>query len=184
MPQDIAIKSKKEQKLIQRLISAENCQEKRILMNTTSFAIPNVYLIEPKVFGDERGFFFLKASTRRNLKQIASAKQYSFCKITTACSLRGLHYQIQQPQGKLVPIVQGERYLMLWVPEGFAHGFVMLSDTVEFLYKKPTTTAPAFEPCIAWNDPSSALSGPTGLRPQLSAKDQAGMSLALAEVFA
>jgi dTDP-4-dehydrorhamnose 3,5-epimerase len=123
--------------------------------------------------------------------------------------LRGLHYQIQQPQGKLVRVVQGEVFdvavdirkssptfgkwvgeilsaenkRQLWVPEGFAHGFVVLSDTAEFLYKTTDYYAPERERCIAWNDPSLAIAWPIAGEPALSAKDAQGAALASAEVF-
>jgi dTDP-4-dehydrorhamnose 3,5-epimerase len=121
-----------------------------------------------------------------------------------------LHYQLQQPQGKLVRVVRGavfdvavdirksspsfgqwagvelseDNHKQFWVPPGFAHGFVVLSETADFLYKTTNYYAPAHERCIAWNDPAIGISWPQGLTPQLSAKDQAGLSLAHAEVFA
>lgn len=181
-------------------------------MKATPLAIPDVVLIEPKVFGDERGFFFESYNHARF--EEAVGKKIWFMQDNHSRSaknvLRGLHYQIQQPQGKLVRVVQGEVFdvavdlrkssktfgqwvgeilsaenkRQLWIPEGFAHGFVVLSDTAEFLYKTTDYYAPVYERCIAWNDPAIGITWPAGLRPQLSAKDQAGLSLAQAEVFA
>ena len=181
-------------------------------MKAIPLAIPDVVLIEPQVFGDERGFFF-ESYNQSRFEEIAGRK-VQFVQDNHSRSmksvLRGLHYQIQQPQGKLVRVVQGEVFdvavdlrkssktfgqwvgevlsaenkRQLWAPEGFAHGFVVLSETAEFLYKTTDYYAPAFERCIAWNDPSIGINWPAGLQPQLSSKDQAGLSLAQAEVFA
>ena len=149
---------------------------------------------------------FLEASTKRKLKQ-PSASRCSLCKITTAAAL---YYQIQQPQGKLVRVVQGEVFdvavdlrkssetfgqwvgeilsaenkRQLWVPEGFAHGFVVLSDTAEFLYKTTDYYAPVHERCILWYDPTLRIQWPDGIQPILSAKDAQGQLFAQAEVFA
>ena len=181
-------------------------------MKAIPLAIPDVVLIEPQVFGDERGFFF-ESYNQSRFEEI-SGRKVQFVQDNHSRSmksvLRGLHYQIQQPQGKLVRVVQGEVFdvavdlrkssktfgqwvgevlsaenkRQLWAPEGFAHGFVVLSETAEFLYKTTDYYAPAFERCIAWNDPSIGINWPAGLQPQLSSKDQAGLSLAQAEVFA
>lgn len=181
-------------------------------MKATPLAIPDVVLIEPKVFGDERGFFF--ESFHQARFEAAIGKPVQFVQDNHSFSvknvLRGLHYQILQPQGKLVRVVQGEVFVVavdvrkssptfgqwvgeilssdnkrqVWIPEGFAHGFVVLSETAEFLYKTTDYYAPAFERCIAWNDPAICISWPNGFQPQLSAKDHAGLPLAQAEVFA
>ena len=117
--------------------------------------IPDLLILEPKVFGDSRGFFF------------ESFNQQDFNQVT------GLDVNFVQDNHK-----------QFWVPPGFAHGFVVLSDTADFLYKTTDYYAPAHERCIAWNDPAIGITWPQGLTPQLSAKDQAGLALAQAEVFA
>ncbi|MBC7488886.1 MAG: dTDP-4-dehydrorhamnose 3,5-epimerase [Glaciimonas sp.] len=181
-------------------------------MKVTPLAIPDVVLLEPKVFGDERGFFF--ESFNQTQFEIAIGMQVTFVQDNHSCStkgvLRGLHYQIQQPQGKLVRVVQGEVFdvavdirkssptfgqwvgeilsadnkRQLWVPEGFAHGFMVLTETAEFLYKTTNCYAPEFERCIAWNSPTLAIRWPAmAVAPKLSAKDAAGSQLADAEVF-
>lgn len=177
-------------------------------MNVTPTAIPDVLIIEPKVFGDERGFF-LESFNQRAFSQ-ATGLDVQFVQDNHSRSargvLRGLHYQLQQPQGKLVRVVQGEVFdvavdlrkssptfgqwvgetlsadnkRQLWIPQGFAHGFVVLSETAEFLYKTTDYYAPAHERCIAWNDPTIGIVWPQGLQPQLSAKDKAGLPLAQA----
>ncbi|MGZ5051267.1 MAG: dTDP-4-dehydrorhamnose 3,5-epimerase [Methylobacter sp.] len=181
-------------------------------MNSTCLAIPDVILFEPKVFGDDRGFFF--ESFNQAQFNAAVGREVTFVQDNHSRSvknvLRGLHYQIQQPQGKLVRVVQGEVFdvavdvrkssptfgqwvgeilsaenkRQLWVPEGFAHGFVVLSDHAEFLYKTTDYYAPAHERSIAWNDPTIAIDWPISGTPSLSAKDSAGSSFIDAEVFA
>jgi len=181
-------------------------------MKVTACAIPDVLLIEPKVFGDERGFFFESFNQRQFIEIIG--REVDFVQDNHSRSarsvLRGLHYQIQQPQGKLVRVVQGEVFdvavdirkssatfgqsvgeilsadnkRMFWVPEGFAHGFVVLSDTAEFLYKTTDYWAPEFERSIAWNDPAIGIQWPFEGEPTLSAKDQQAKPLATAEHFA
>ena len=181
-------------------------------MKATPLAIPDVVLIEPKVFGDERGFFF--ESFNQAQFKAAIGKPVQFVQDNHSRSakhvLRGLHYQIQQPQGKLVRVVQGEVFdvavdlrkrsktfgqwvgeilsaenkRQLWIPEGFAHGFVVLSDTAEFLYKTTDYYAPAHERCILWNDETLAIHWPAGIQPILSAKDAQGKAFVDAEVFA
>jgi dTDP-4-dehydrorhamnose 3,5-epimerase len=181
-------------------------------MKATPLTIPDVILIEPKVFGDDRGFFF--ESFNQSKFEAAIGRQVAFMQDNHSRSvknvLRGLHYQIQQPQGKLVRVVQGEVFdvavdirkstptfgewvgeilsaenkRQMWVPEGFAHGFVVLSDTAEFLYKTTDYYAPEHERCIAWNDPAIAIKWPLDGAPALSAKDQQGKPLAEAEHFA
>ena len=180
-------------------------------MKYTSLAIPEVIVFEPKVFSDERGFFF-ESFNQCNFEE-AVGKKVSFLQGNHSRSvknvLRGLHYQIQQPQGKLVRVVQGEVFdvavdirknsptfgqwvgeilsaenkKQLWVPEGFAHGFFTLSDTAEFLYKTTDYWAPAFERCIRWDDPEIGITWPTDMAPTVSAKDAVGNSLGNAEVF-
>ena len=181
-------------------------------MQTTRLAIPDVVLIEPKVFGDARGFFY-ESFNQRAFNE-ASGTSHQFVQDNHSRSskgvLRGLHYQIQQPQGKLVRVVQGavfdvavdirkssptfgqwvgvelsaDNHRQLWVPPGFAHGFVVLSDTAEFLYKTTDYYAPQHERCIAWNDPSLAIDWPDlGMAPLLSAKDAAGVALSAAQGF-
>ncbi len=180
-------------------------------MKATATALPEVMVIEPKVFGDARGFFF--ESFNQRAFDEATGTQVAFVQDNHSRStrgvLRGLHYQIQQPQGKLVRVVRGavfdvavdirrqspnfgkwvgvelseDNQRQLWVPPGFAHGFVVTSETADFLYKTTDYYAPAFERCIAWNDPAIGIVWPEGLVPQLSAKDAAGAALGMAEVF-
>ncbi|MFN9470779.1 dTDP-4-dehydrorhamnose 3,5-epimerase [Acidovorax sp.] len=182
-------------------------------MQATRLAIPDVVLIEPKVFGDARGFFF-ESFNQRAFNE-ATGTDHDFVQDNHSRSargvLRGLHYQVQQPQGKLVRVVRGavfdvavdirkgsptfgqwvgeelseDNHRQLWVPPGFAHGFLVLSETAEFLYKTTDYYAPAHERCIIWNDPSIGIAWPDiGANPLLSAKDQQGLALENAEVFA
>jgi len=181
-------------------------------MKCTPTAIPEVFIIEPQVFGDERGFFFESFNRRQFTEMIG--RDVDFVQDNHSRSaknvLRGLHYQIQQPQGKLVRVVQGEVFdvavdlrkssptfgqwvgeplsaenkRQLWVPEGFAHGFVVLSETAEFLYKTTDYYAPAYECCIRWNDPTLQIKWPQGIQPILSGKDASGALFTEAEVFA
>lgn len=181
-------------------------------MKATPLAIPDVILIEPKVFGDERGFFFESFNQAQFEQAIGKPMQFVQDNHSRSAKhvLRGLHYQIQQPQGKLVRVVQGEVFdvavdlrknsptfgqwvgeilsadnkRQLWVPEGFAHGFVVMSDTAEFLYKTTDYYAPAHERCILWNDATLAIQWPAGIGPILSAKDAQGKPFIEAEVFA
>lgn len=181
-------------------------------MKAIPLAIPDVVLIEPKVFGDERGFFFESFNQARFDEAIGEQVQFVQDNHSRSVKnvLRGLHYQIQQPQGKLVRVVQGEVFdvavdlrkssktfgqcvgailsadnkRQLWIPEGFAHGFVVLSDTAEFLYKTTDYYAPAHERCILWNDPALRIQWPDGIHPILSAKDAQGKAFTEAEVFA
>jgi len=175
-------------------------------------SIPDCLIIEPKVFGDERGFFY--ESFNRKTFAALTGLDLDFVQDNHSKSakgvLRGLHYQIQQPQGKLVRAVQGavldvvvdirkssptfgqhvtvelsaENKRMFWVPAGFAHGFVVLSETAEFLYKTTDYYAPEFERCIAWNDPSLAIDWQLLGAPLVSAKDAQGKFFKEAEVFA
>ncbi|EGW22950.1 dTDP-4-dehydrorhamnose 3,5-epimerase [Methylobacter tundripaludum] len=181
-------------------------------MKVITTAIPDVLIIEPNVFGDERGFFF-ESFNRRRFAELTGC-DVDFVQDNHSRSvknvLRGLHYQIRQPQGKLVRVVQGavfdvavdirrsspsfgqsvglelsaENKRMLWIPEGFAHGFVVISETAEFLYKTTDYWAPEFERSIAWNDPAIGIQWPLQGEPALSVKDQQATSLAEAEHFA
>ncbi|MCF8192942.1 MAG: dTDP-4-dehydrorhamnose 3,5-epimerase [Candidatus Methylopumilus sp.] len=175
-------------------------------------AIPDVLIIEPKVFGDERGFFY-ESFNRRQFASLIG-RDLDFVQDNHSRSeknvLRGLHFQIQQAQGKLVRVIQGavydvavdirkssptfgqhvaielsaENQRMLWVPEGFAHGFLVTSATAEFLYKTTDYYAPEFERSIAWNDPALAIAWPIEGAPSLSAKDQQAPLLADVTCFA
>ncbi len=180
-------------------------------MKATSLAIPDVLLIEPRLFGDDRGFFYesfnqaqFDAAVGREVRFVQDNHSRSVKNV-----LRGLHYQINQPQGKLVRVVQGEVFdvavdirkssptfgkwvgevlsaankRQLWIPEGFAHGFVVQSDSAEFLYKTTDYYAPTHERCILWNDATLQVEWPDGIHPILSAKDSRGSSFADAEVF-
>lgn len=182
-------------------------------MGATRLAIPDVVLIEPKVFGDARGFF-LESFNQKAFDE-ATGTNYQFVQDNHSRSsrgvLRGLHYQIQQPQGKLVRVARGKVWDVavdirkgsptfgqwvgvelsennqhqLWVPPGFAHGFVVLSESADFLYKTTDYYAPQHERCIAWNDPALAITWPLeGGAPMLSGKDAMGLGLGAAEVFA
>lgn len=180
-------------------------------MKVTPTAIPEVLILEPKVFGDSRGFFF-ESFNQQAFKE-ATGVETSFVQDNHSRSakgvLRGLHYQVQQPQGKLVRVVRGavfdvavdirkssltfgkwvgvelteDNHRELFVPAGFAHGFLVLSDTADFLYKTTEYYAPQYERCIAWNDPDIGIEWPVRGQPTLSEKDQKGLSLAQAEVF-
>jgi dTDP-4-dehydrorhamnose 3,5-epimerase len=178
----------------------------------TPTAIPDLLILEPKVFGDSRGFFF-ESFNAKNFAQ-ATGLNVNFVQDNQSRSskgvLRGLHYQVQQTQGKLVHVTQGtvfdvavdirkssptfgkwvgcelsdSNHRQLWIPPGFAHGFMVLSESADFLYKTTDYYAPAHERCIAWNDSSIGIQWPEGITPLLSAKDQQGIALAEAEVFA
>jgi dTDP-4-dehydrorhamnose 3,5-epimerase len=174
-------------------------------------AISGLVIVEPKVFGDARGFFFESFNQRKFAELIGRDVEFVQDNHSRSVKnvLRGLHYQIQQPQGKLVRVVQGavldvavdirrssptfgqhvsielsaENKRMLWIPEGFAHGFVVISETAEFLYKTTDYWAPEFERSIAWNDPALGIRWPSQEAPSLSAKDQQGKLLSEAECF-
>lgn len=180
-------------------------------MKVVETSIPDVLIIEPKVFGDERGFFY--ESFNAAAFEAATGLKRQFVQDNHSKSqrgvLRGLHYQIQQPQGKLVRVVAGEVFdvavdlrksspsfgrwfgthlsaqnqRQLWIPEGFAHGFVVLSESSEFLYKTTDYYAPEHERSLLWNDPELGIQWPFDEAPQLSAKDQAGKLLRDAELF-
>ena len=172
-------------------------------MKVTRTAIPDVMLIEPKVFGDTRGFFYESFNERAFADATGVITRFVQDNHSKSAQgvLRGLHYQIQQPQGKLVRVVVGEVFdvavdirpgsptygawvgeilsaknnRQLWIPAGLAHGFLVLSDSAEFLYKTTDYYAPEHERCIAWNDPTLAIQWPAlNGAPQLSAKDAAG----------
>lgn len=173
--------------------------------------IPEVLVIEPKVFGDDRGFFFESFNAR--VFEQATGLTRDFVQDNHSKSsrnvLRGLHYQIRQPQGKLVRVVEGEVFdvavdlrrdsmtfgqwvgehlsaenkKQLWVPEGFAHGFVVLSETAEFLYKTTDYYAPEYERSVLWNDPDIGIEWPLVGEPKLAPKDAAAKLIAEAEVF-
>lgn len=181
-------------------------------MKIISTRIPEVMLIEPTVYGDERGFFF-ESFNEKKFKELTGIDTH-FVQDNHSKSvrgvLRGLHYQLQQTQGKLVRVVAGavfdvavdirkssptfgqwvgvelsaENKRQLWVPPGFAHGFVTTSDSAEFLYKTTDYWAPEFERSILWNDPAIAIDWQLDGEPQLSGKDKVGALLADAEVFA
>src|SRR5690606_15878872 len=180
-------------------------------MNATPLAIPDVILFEPKVFGDDRGFFFESFNQAQFVEAVG--KPVNFVQDNHSRSsrnvLRGLHYQIQQAQGKLVRVVAGEVFdvavdirrnsatfgqwvgeilsaenkKQLWIPAGFAHGFVTLTESAEFLYKTTDYWYPEHERCIAWNDPEIGFHWPLDQAPTLSAKDNLGVPLRQAEVF-
>lgn len=181
------------------------------IMNTISTILPDVLVIEPAVFGDQRGFF-LESFNQKAFEEKANIG-YQFVQDNHSRSvknvLRGLHYQIQQPQGKLVRVIVGEIYdiivdirkssptfgqwigallsaenkKQLWVPPGFAHGFLVISDVAEVLYKTTDYYAPQHERSILWNDPDLAIDWPLSEEPILSKKDQAGQPFRIAEVY-
>lgn len=182
-------------------------------MKVTPLAIPDVVLIEPQVFGDERGFFFESFNQRKFEEAIDRSVQFVQDNHSKSSKgiLRGLHYQMPpHAQGKLVRVVQGEVFdvavdirkssptfgqwvgeilsadnkKQLWVPEGFAHGFVVLSESADFLYKTTDYYAPEYERSIIWSDPQLAIAWPKGTQPVLSDKDQQAPELDQAEVFA
>ena len=180
-------------------------------MKITRTTIADVLVIEPRVFGDARGFFY-ESFNQRAFNQ-ATGLSLNFVQDNHSRSakgvLRGLHYQIQQPQGKLVRVVRGavfdvavdirkssptfgkwvgmelseDNHKQLWIPAGFAHGFLVTSDAAEFLYKTTDYYAPEHERCLAWNDQDIAIDWPLTTQPSLSAKDQQGLALREAETF-
>ncbi|MCK0507238.1 dTDP-4-dehydrorhamnose 3,5-epimerase [Aromatoleum anaerobium] len=179
-------------------------------MKATPTSIPDVLMIEPKVFGDARGFFFESFNARAF--RDATGLDETFVQDNHSRSargvLRGLHYQIRQPQGKLVRVVRGavfdvavdlrraspsfgrwagvelseDNHRQLWIPPGFAHGFVVLSESADFLYKTTDYYAPEHERCLLWNDPAVGIDWPLDA-PLLSGKDREGKPLAACEVF-
>jgi dTDP-4-dehydrorhamnose 3,5-epimerase len=180
-------------------------------MKAIQTSIPDLLIIEPRVFGDERGFFF-ESFNRRQFTEI-TGRDVDFVQDNHSRSvknvLRGLHYQIQHPQAKLVRVVQGsvldvavdirknsptfgqhvalelssDNKRMFWMPEGFAHGFVVLSDTADFLYKTTDYWYPQHERCLRWDDPALAIDWQLASTPALSIKDAQGKSLKDAELF-
>ena len=181
-------------------------------MRAMPTAIPDVLIIEPRVFGDDRGFFF-ESFNARAFEQATGLKR-EFVQDNHSKSarnvLRGLHYQIRSPQGKLVRVVQGEVFdvavdlrkssktfgqwvghilsaenkKQLWVPEGFAHGFLVLSETAEFLYKTTDYYAPEHERSLLWSDPVLDIKWPIDDEPKLAAKDASAKPFGEAECFA
>lgn len=180
-------------------------------MKVLATAIPDLLIVEPTVFGDDRGFFFESYNARKfaELTGVTAGFVQDNHSRSAKNVLRGLHYQVRQPQGKLVRVVAGsvfdvavdlrrnsatfgewegvelsaENKRMLWVPPGFAHGFLVLSEHAEFLYKTTDYWAPEHERCIMWNDPELAIAWPLQEEPQLSAKDLQGVAFSGAEVF-
>lgn len=181
-------------------------------MQAMRLSIPDVILFTPRVFGDARGFFFesFNQSTFEELSGLSRAFVQDNHSKSQAGVLRGLHYQLSpKAQGKLVRVVQGEVFdvavdirkhsatfghwvgarlssennQQLWIPEGFAHGFLTLSETAEFLYKTTNFYDPAYERCIAWNDADLNIQWPLEQEPVLSGKDQQGLAFRLAELF-
>ena len=180
-------------------------------MNVVKTKIPEVIVFEPKVFGDDRGFFY--ESFNAKVFEQATGLRPNFVQDNHSKSaknvLRGLHYQIEQAQGKLVRVTQGEVFdvavdmrassatfgqwvgelisaennRQMWIPAGFAHGFLVLSDTAEFLYKTTDFYAPQHECCLKWDDATVGIEWPLQGAPLLSAKDQLGLSLQNAEKF-
>lgn len=180
-------------------------------MNIVKTIIPEIRIIEPLLFGDARGFFY--ESFNRKIWQEKTGLQTTFVQDNHSRSernvLRGLHYQIQQPQGKLVRVVRGavfdvavdirksspcfgrwvgielseENHRQMWIPEGFAHGFLVLSDFAEVIYKTTDYWAPEYERTIIWNDPDLVIQWPLQKQPILSAKDVEGMAFRTAECF-
>jgi dTDP-4-dehydrorhamnose 3,5-epimerase len=180
-------------------------------MKVIQTAIPDLLIIEPKVFGDDRGYFF-ESFNRRKFAEL-TGRDVDFVQDNHSRStknvLRGLHYQIQRPQGKLVRVIQGavldvavdirknsptfgkhvalelsaENKLMFWIPEGFAHGFVVLTEAAEFLYKTTDYWYPEHERCIRWDDPGLEIDWKLQAAPLVSGKDAQGKSFVEAELF-
>jgi dTDP-4-dehydrorhamnose 3,5-epimerase len=180
-------------------------------MNIISTQVSDVLIIEPRVFEDNRGFFYESYNERAFAEKAGIATHFvqDNHSRSTQNVLRGLHYQIQQPQGKLVRAIVGavfdvavdlrkssptfgqwvgtllsaENKRQLWIPVGFAHGFYVVSEVAEVLYKATDYYAPQHERCVHWNDPDLAIAWSLTGEPIVSAKDQAGLSLKTAEVF-
>lgn len=180
-------------------------------MKTTRTAIPDVIELEPRVFGDERGFFYESFNQRAFAE--ATGVELQFVQDNHSRStrgvLRGLHYQVKQPQGKLVRVVRGavfdvavdlrrssptfgrwvaselteDNRRQLWVPPGFAHGFLVLSESADVLYKTTDYYAPEHERCIRWDDPEIGIDWPAGMSPRLSERDRRGEAFAAAALF-
>jgi dTDP-4-dehydrorhamnose 3,5-epimerase len=180
-------------------------------MNVIETDIPDVLLIEPPVFGDERGFFYESYNEKVFLDKVGISAHFVQDNHSRSMKnvLRGLHYQIHQAQGKLVRVVVGsvfdvavdlrkssatfgqwvgvylsaENKHQLWIPPGFAHGFLVLSECAEFLYKTTEYYAPQYDRTILWNDPDLAIAWPIPEEPVVSAKDKIGKLLVEAEVY-
>lgn len=180
-------------------------------MNVIATRLPEVLIIEPKVFGDDRGFFYESFNARAFAEATGCALQFvqDNHSRSTKGVLRGLHYQIEQAQGKLVRVTAGEvldvavdirrssatfgqwvsvrlsaqNHRQMWVPPGFAHGFVVLSESADFVYKTTDYYAPSAERCIRWDDPQLAIDWELQGAPILSPKDQAGKALSEADLF-
>lgn len=180
-------------------------------MQVVQTAIPEILILEPKVYGDDRGFFF-ESFNQQAFEKLTGVKahfvQDNHSK-SAAHVLRGLHYQIEQAQGKLVRVTSGEVFdvavdirrqsntfgkwvgvilsaenkRQLWIPPGFAHGFLVLKNDTEFLYKTTDYYAPQHERCIRWDDSIIGIEWPLSATPMLSGKDQLGLNLSQAEVF-
>ncbi len=181
-------------------------------MKVISTEIPDVLLLEPRVFQDERGYFLETWNARTFRNEIKLDVQFVQDNHSRSGRdvLRGLHYQIRQPQGKLIRVARGrifdvavdlrksrptfgrwvgyelseDNHRQLWIPPGFAHGFLVLSEIADVLYKTTDYYAPEHERCLIWNDPEVGIDWPLDREPVLSAKDQSGLSFAKAEVFA
>jgi len=181
-------------------------------ISVTATALPEVKIIEPKVFGDARGFFYESFNAREFAESVEADVEFVQDNHSRSAKgvLRGLHYQIEHAQGKLVRVVEGEvfdvavdirksspnfgkwvgvvlsteNHRQLWVPPGFAHGFVVLSESAQFLYKTTDYWYQAHERSIVWNDPAIGIEWPIDFEPIMAAKDAAGKRLAEAEVFA
>ena len=179
-------------------------------MKLSATSIADVLIVEPKVFGDSRGFFF-ESFNQRDFN-VATGTNFNFVQDNHSRSekgvLRGLHYQMGKPQGKLVRVVRGSVFdvavdiratsptfgqwmglelnehdnRQLWVPPGLAHGFLVLSDSADFVYKTTDYYAPELERCIAWNDPDLAIDWPLDMPPKLSVKDKLGVTLKSAKL--
>jgi len=180
-------------------------------MNCSPADIPDVVLLEPDVHGDARGFFMESFNSSTFADNVAPGIEFVQDNHSRSSRgvLRGLHYQIEQPQGKLVRVVNGavfdvavdlrrssptfgrwvgfelsaENNLQLWVPPGFAHGFLVISESADFLYKTTDYYAPQHERCILWNDPAIGIRWPLDREPSLSGKDQQGCPLSQAELY-
>lgn len=180
-------------------------------IQVTATSLPEVKVIEPKVFGDARGFFFESFNAREFAGKVEAGVDFVQDNHSRSAKgvLRGLHYQIEHAQGKLVRVVEGEvfdvavdirrrssnfgkwvgvrlsgeNYRQLWVPPGFAHGFVVLSDSAQFLYKTTDYWFPEHERSIVWDDPEIGIDWPIDFQPLLAAKDAAGSRLAEAHVY-
>lgn len=181
-------------------------------IQVTTTALPEVKIIEPKVFGDARGFFYESFNAREFAEHVEAGVEFVQDNHSRSAKgvLRGLHYQIQHAQGKLVRVVEGEvfdvavdirksspnfgkwvgvtlseeNHRQLWVPPGFAHGFVVLSETAQFLYKTTDYWYPEFERSLLWNDSQVGIDWPIESEPQLAAKDAAAKGLEDIEVYA